>query len=71
LIDPAHGDCRPLVDGNVISASVIYRFFTAIADFPGWVSFTPTVAAGELSNAVADDHDSMPRGGTVVPGAFG
>ena len=71
LIDPTHGDYRPLTGGNVISASSMYTFFTTVTDFPAWNTFSPTVPTGTLTNTVTVDYDGAPRSEVIVPGAFG
>lgn len=66
LIDPAHGNFRPVPGGNIAGA-----LSYPIADFT-WsdAPSRPAVPAGNLSNRVTWDHDGNPRSATGSVGAY-
>ena len=64
LTNPAAGDYTPVAGGNVATAVGV-----AIPDFT-WDTFTPTVAAGSLSNAVTENRGGAARTGADHPGAY-
>lgn len=66
LIDPAHGDFRPLPGGNVLSAATYVVPDFSWSDAPA----RPTVPPGTLSNAVPDDRAGQTRVAFATPGAY-
>ena len=64
LVNPAGGNYRPAPGGNVFAVTT-YN----IPSFT-WDSFTPSVPAGSLENAVPVDRDGAPRPDTGPPGAY-
>jgi len=64
LTNPAGGDYTPVAGGNVATASAY-----AIPDFT-WDSFSPSVPAGSLSNAVTQNRAGAARSGADHPGAY-
>jgi hypothetical protein len=64
LVDPAHGDYRPLPGGNVYTVVTV-----SIPDLP-WDSFTPAVPAGIFSSPIDSDRLGNPRTATNPPGAY-
>ena len=64
LVDPGHGDYRPLPGGNVYAAATV-----PIPDFT-WETFSPSVPAGNLSNTVESDRLGNPQTGSCPPGAY-
>jgi hypothetical protein len=64
LVDPDHGDYRPLPGGNVYTAATV-----PIPDF-SWETFSPSVPAGDLSNAVGSDRLGNPHINYGPPGAY-
>jgi hypothetical protein len=64
LVDPDHGDYRPLPNGNVYAATTV-----PLPDFT-WQAFLPTVPAGILPNAVEIDRLGNPRTNEGPPGAY-
>jgi hypothetical protein len=66
LMDPAHGNFRPVSGGNVLTANTF-----AIPDFQGGDRPQPPLApAGDLTNKVMYDYFGMPRATPSPPGAF-
>lgn len=65
LVDPAHGDFRPVAGGNVFDAPTF-----AIPPFSAWAPLTPPVPAGNLDNTVATDRAGNPRVASGPPGAY-
>ncbi|MFZ1509826.1 MAG: right-handed parallel beta-helix repeat-containing protein [Anaerolineae bacterium] len=65
LVDPAHGDFRPVAGGSVFGVTTF-----AIPAFPAWASLTPPVPAGNLDNTVATDRAGNPRTASGPPGAY-
>lgn len=66
LVDPAHGDFRPVAGGNVFSATIYTPPDFAWTGLPS----RPAVPAGTLSNAVPDDRAGNPRSASSIPGAY-
>jgi hypothetical protein len=64
LVDPLHGDFRPLAGGNLFAVTTF-----SIPSFT-WDTFTPAVPSGNLSNAVNSDRAGNVRSGTSPPGAY-
>ena len=64
LVDPAHGDYRPLPGGNVYTVVTV-----PIPNLP-WDSFTPAVPAGIFSSSIDSDRLGNPRPATSPPGAY-
>lgn len=66
LLDPAHGNFRPVSGGNVFGVTTY-----ALPDFT-WTDApaAPGVPAGTLSNAVATDRDGAARTSSGPPGAY-
>jgi hypothetical protein len=64
LVDPENGDFRPLPGGNLFTVLIF-----PLPDF-SWDEFTPSVPAGEPSNAVAIDRLGNPRTVSDPPGAY-
>gem|GEM_PF-736543 len=66
LVDPAHGNFRPVSGGNVFSA----RTF-AIPDYAGGdLPKPPQAPQGNLVNTVAQDADGNGRNAPSTPGAY-
>jgi len=66
LIDPEHGDFRPVPGGNVFGTAAY-----PIPDFAGNDRPAPPLAPlGDLVNRVARDYDGTPRSGASPPGAY-
>ena len=66
LVDPAHGDFRPVAGGNVTTYGVLTPPDFSWSDAPS----RPLAPAGNLSNAVATDYNGNSRGVVNMPGAF-
>lgn len=66
LVDPARGNFHPVPGGNILSATTY-----PVPDFT-WndAPAPPTVPAGNLSNAVMNDHDGHLRTSSGPPGAY-
>ncbi len=66
LIDPAHGNFRPVPGGNIAGAPSY-----SIADFT-WsdAPSRPAVPAGDISNRVSWDRDGIPRSVRGIVGAY-
>lgn len=66
LVDPEHGNYRPVPGGNLFSAATF-----AIPSFPGGDRPSPpTPPEGDLANTVAFDRDGAVRGSPSLAGAF-
>ncbi len=66
LIDPAHGDFRPLPGGNVLSATTYVVPDFTWSDAPA----RPGVPQGTLSNSVPRDRSGQTRIAFATPGAY-
>ena len=66
LVNPAGGDYRPVLNGNVFSVTTY-----AVPDF-AWAIFTPTVPSGMLTNTVAGVEPAVlrRRNWAMVPVTF-
>lgn len=64
LIQPSTGDYHPAVGSAAYSAPIY-----ALPAFT-WDSFSPSVPAGTLTNAVSYDRDGLPRTASDPPGAY-
>lgn len=64
FMDPEHGNFHPNSGGNIYSATTY--------DIPNftWDTFSPSVAAGTISNTVAQDLDGTIRTVSSPPGAY-
>lgn len=66
LVNPSAGDYRPVPEGNLFSVATCAIPNFTWADAPA----SPSVPAGDVSNAVTQDKNGNPRTSSSPPGAY-